>query len=317
MALQSSGAITLAQIAAEFGGSAPHSLNEYYRGGANVPSSVTQVPASGTIDFADFYGTQAGSVRTLNNNDTNVNVQTLFGSDFSSSINKILIISSGHEIGATGGSTNRAITVPSGMSGTLDIQNAGTISGAGGIGGGHPNSSSNGDPGGSAIFIASANVTITNTGTIRGGGGGGGKGNNGSAGASVDSGAGVQCVGGSIGGGGSGGTGQGYNSAATNGGSGGQGGTKYTYLDDYPNNINQSPGPTICNTFYGAGTGNQNQWTDGTDGTDGGNGGTFGNVGVTPTNPAGGTGGAGGKYIELSGVSLANSPSGTLVGNAP
>lgn len=53
MALQSSGAISLSQIAAEFGGSTPHSLSEYY----GVASGV---PASGTIDFADFYGTSAG-----------------------------------------------------------------------------------------------------------------------------------------------------------------------------------------------------------------------------------------------------------------
>lgn len=57
MALQSSGAISLANIQSEFGGSNPISMNEYYRGGGLVPSSVTAVPASGAIDMADFYGT--------------------------------------------------------------------------------------------------------------------------------------------------------------------------------------------------------------------------------------------------------------------
>ncbi len=57
MALQSSGAISLANIQTEFGGSNPISLSEYYRGGGLVPSTVTAVPASGTIDIADFYGT--------------------------------------------------------------------------------------------------------------------------------------------------------------------------------------------------------------------------------------------------------------------
>lgn len=52
MALQSSGAISLADIAGEFGGSTPHSINEYY-GVANG------VPSSGAIDFADFYGTSS------------------------------------------------------------------------------------------------------------------------------------------------------------------------------------------------------------------------------------------------------------------
>ena len=50
MALQSSGQISLSQIAAEFGGSAPHSLSEYYGNG--------NAPASGEIQLAaDFYGT--------------------------------------------------------------------------------------------------------------------------------------------------------------------------------------------------------------------------------------------------------------------
>lgn len=58
MALQSSGAITMAQIQTEFGGSNPISINEYYRGGSNVPDTGTNsgIPTSGTIDMADFYG---------------------------------------------------------------------------------------------------------------------------------------------------------------------------------------------------------------------------------------------------------------------
>lgn len=52
MALQSSGAISLSDIAAEFGGSTPHSISEYYGVASGVPSS-------GTIDFADFYGTSS------------------------------------------------------------------------------------------------------------------------------------------------------------------------------------------------------------------------------------------------------------------
>ena len=57
MALQSSGAISLANIQTEFGGSNPIGMSEYYRGGANVTSNNTSVPASGAIDMADFYGT--------------------------------------------------------------------------------------------------------------------------------------------------------------------------------------------------------------------------------------------------------------------
>lgn len=67
MALQSSGAISLANIQTEFGGSNPIGLNEYYRGGGLVPSSVTAVPASGTIDMADFYGTSNVSPMSTTN----------------------------------------------------------------------------------------------------------------------------------------------------------------------------------------------------------------------------------------------------------
>ena len=63
MALPSSGAISLSNIAGEHGGSTPHSINEYYRGGSNVSNTPanSSVPTSGQIDFADFYGTSAAS----------------------------------------------------------------------------------------------------------------------------------------------------------------------------------------------------------------------------------------------------------------
>tara|TARA_R100001510_G_scaffold42098_1_gene38471 strand:+ start:1530 stop:2114 length:585 start_codon:yes stop_codon:yes gene_type:complete len=54
MALQSSGQISLSQIAAEFGGSVPHSLSEYY--------GLGNAPSSGEIQLAaDFYGTSGVS----------------------------------------------------------------------------------------------------------------------------------------------------------------------------------------------------------------------------------------------------------------
>jgi hypothetical protein len=64
MTLQFSGAISLADIQTEFGGSNPISLNEYYSGGAYVPAStlgypggvVTTIPSSSTISFANFHG---------------------------------------------------------------------------------------------------------------------------------------------------------------------------------------------------------------------------------------------------------------------
>ncbi len=52
MALQSSGAISLANVQTEFGGSNPIGINEYYGVAAGVPGS-------GTISLYDFYGKSA------------------------------------------------------------------------------------------------------------------------------------------------------------------------------------------------------------------------------------------------------------------
>lgn len=67
MPLQSSGTITLAQIQAEFGGSNPISLNEYYRGGVYVANTLINaaIPTSGTISFSNFYGASAGISTTF------------------------------------------------------------------------------------------------------------------------------------------------------------------------------------------------------------------------------------------------------------
>ena len=58
MTLQSSGAISLSNIASEMGGSTPHSLSEYYKGGGLVGNHANNpnVPTSGTISFSNFYG---------------------------------------------------------------------------------------------------------------------------------------------------------------------------------------------------------------------------------------------------------------------
>ena len=48
MTLQTSGTISLANIAGEFGGSVPHAINEYYKGGGSVPSTVGTAAGSYT-----------------------------------------------------------------------------------------------------------------------------------------------------------------------------------------------------------------------------------------------------------------------------
>lgn len=53
MALQESGPISILDIANEFGGTAPHSLSEYYGVSGGIPTS-------GEISISDFYGASAG-----------------------------------------------------------------------------------------------------------------------------------------------------------------------------------------------------------------------------------------------------------------
>lgn len=69
MTLQTSGAITLADIQTEFGGTNPISLSEYYAGGTYVPSGTTgtngAVPSSGAISLWHFYGTSQGLSATM------------------------------------------------------------------------------------------------------------------------------------------------------------------------------------------------------------------------------------------------------------
>lgn len=64
-ALQTSGAISINDIATEFGGGVPHSMHEYYRGGANVGSNNTSVPIGGEISLFMFYGAQATANRDI------------------------------------------------------------------------------------------------------------------------------------------------------------------------------------------------------------------------------------------------------------
>ena len=174
-AIPNSGAISLADFAAEFGGTAPHSMSEYYRDGGNVPSNNSNVPTAGAFRFGQMRGAINAIINTLANT-TNVNLATVFGDNWASSVPKEIIIPSGVTIGGTGSSD--ALIAPSGMGGTLTITNAGNIIGFGGA---------VASAGGNAINIASANITVANSGLIAGGGGGGGSGGQGGQGGSGSS----------------------------------------------------------------------------------------------------------------------------------
>ena len=76
MALPDSGEISLSEIATQYGGSAPHSLKDYYRGGTEgVPdtASTQSIPESGEIGLKDFYGSSE-----TNNRDIRVWMSYLF-----------------------------------------------------------------------------------------------------------------------------------------------------------------------------------------------------------------------------------------------
>ena len=110
----------------------------------------------------------------ITTNQENLNLETYIGStNYSSPINKRVIINSGVTLGATS-TSNYALNIPSGFGGRISVVNNGSILGQGGAGG-----SNAGSDGGPAIFAGAANISISNLGTIYAGGGGGGQGGTG------------------------------------------------------------------------------------------------------------------------------------------
>ena len=90
MALQTTGQITLKDIATEFSDTAPHSLKEFY-------SAAATIPASGEITLKDFYGVSSqillenvATPTTINGYNT---LQEILVSDYISS-GEILVIPS-------------------------------------------------------------------------------------------------------------------------------------------------------------------------------------------------------------------------------
>ena len=136
MAVKSSGSISiLNDIVAEFGGTAPHSLSEYYGGAGLVPAGANpSVPASGQIKFSNMYGSVAATVLSYLSNTNNVNIATdvvSAGGDLNTPV--ILTIGSGVTIGSTS-SSNPAMTTGTGWGAgtTINITNNGSIVGASG-----------------------------------------------------------------------------------------------------------------------------------------------------------------------------------------
>ena len=171
MPVPSSGEIKISDLVAEFGGDPPHALSEYYRDGGRVPGNNTGIPTSGAFGLGNAYGA-VNEIAIAATSGTNVDLSSLFGGNWTSTVPKRLTIGSGVTIGGTGSSA--AIIIPSNMAGTLEINNAGSVLGFGGA--------ANGGAGGNAISNSASGVTINNTGLLAGGGGGGGLGGTGGGG---------------------------------------------------------------------------------------------------------------------------------------
>ena len=62
MTIKNSGSLAITEIVAEFGGDAPHAMNEYYAGGSYVQTGAAgingAIPDSGSLAVSQFYGAQ-------------------------------------------------------------------------------------------------------------------------------------------------------------------------------------------------------------------------------------------------------------------
>lgn len=167
MSIQASGRILLSDLAAEFGDTRPHRMSEFYRDGGKVPGVNSNVPTSGRIRLGNFYGAVNELLQQVTAQ-ASINAQTIFGTDWGAAVPKRLLVPAGVTIGP--------LTIPTGLGGTLTVQNDGEIQGLGGSG--------NSGAGGHAI-TASSSFTLVNTGAVRGGGGGGGLGGTGGQGSAT------------------------------------------------------------------------------------------------------------------------------------
>jgi hypothetical protein len=197
MAITPSGQVKFSDLRTEFiGGSGSVPIGSLYRGGSNIRSKApnntgvnlaADVPTSGELQLSDYYGTAKGFKFTYSSSGTDQNASSLFGNDYAVDYPKEIVIPSSVTLG-TNNTSEYALEIDSGASGTITVTNNGTIIGAGGSGGGgggaNSGTGSSGSAGGDAIKIASA-TTFVNNGSILAGGGGAGGGGGGGVGGNL------------------------------------------------------------------------------------------------------------------------------------
>lgn len=207
MTITSSGAISISDLEAEFGGSGSTTwrMSEYYKGGSYVPSTVVEgsgrtIPSTpGTsISLSDFYGAQnyvppSTYTYTLSSNTQGPwDVRAAAISDgWDGSVQLFVVISNGVYVWSD--STSSAAMVISGsFPNGVSITNNGYIMGRGGDAGGND--------GGPAVSNSSTGVSIINaSGAYIAGGGGGGGGTFAGGGAGGGKGSASTTLGGAIG----------------------------------------------------------------------------------------------------------------------
>ena len=312
MTIKSSGSsLAISEIAAEFGGSTPHSMSEYYRGGSNVPSasSTSGIAASGAITMSSFYGTsnRIGITLTISSDTSNYNIYNNRGGTYVAGLSDVTLVNNA-TISSTSTGTAAVDTGTGWTSGdVITIDNNSTIVGDGGNGGTGASRNNDtvtsaataGGAGGHAINIQFA-TTIDNTGgTLSGGGGGGG----GSAGATASAGlkgsTGYHVGGGNGGGGGFGGGAGGAAGSASSSNSATQG--------------NAGSAGAVNSAGSGGAAFDVTISSDTQTSAAGGAGGSAGAVG-TQGGSSGGAGGAAGKAVNLNGNTVTFTATGTRNG---
>jgi len=281
VALQTSGQISLKNIADEFGDTAPHSMSEFY-------GAASGVPTSGAISIGNFYGKSSGFTftKTISSNTQNYNLRNdmiAAGWDGVLPATVAITINSGVYVWASSTGTAAFTTGTMSSGTTISIVNNGYIMGKGGNGGAGGGATTfsayPGSAGGPAINL-NYPVSFTNNSYIGGGGGGGG-------GSGAYSNYGVACGGGGGAGGGTGGAAD-YmaNNSYYPGGAGGGPGVKGSNGQSYTGGGGGRIMPGVATTAYSQG------------GQAGGNGARYFNIGNGSYGRGGGGGSAGGGAVN-------------------
>ena len=309
MTIKSSGSsLAISEIAAEFGGSTPHSMSEYYRGGSNVPSasSTSSIAASGANAMSNFYGTsnRIGITLTISGDTSNYNIYNNRGGTYVAGLSDVTLVNNA-TISSTSTGTAALDTGTGWTSGdVITIDNNATIVGDGGNGGtGASRNNSTvtsaataGGAAGHAVNIQFA-TTIDNTGgTLSGGGGGGG----GSAGATATASAKSSTL---------------FHTAGGNGGGGGFGGGAGGAAGSASSSNSATQGNAgSAGAVNSAGSGGAAfDVTIGSDTETSAAGGDGGGAGAAGTSVSG-AGGAAGKAVNLNGNTVTFTATGTRNG---